>query len=141
MVVPFTLAAQLTSSCCWRPPDAPPLHAAKAHQTNITTITSRIHLRYRNQSRICCNMPHAALGGAFFYLRATLRGTPEEMALLDIGRAERLHREATTAAGTDPDRSATVGRAGHLLAEARLAFDRHAFPEARAAAQQSQAFA
>lgn len=83
----------------------------------------------------------AALGGAFFYLRATLRGTPEEMALLDIGRAERLHREATTAAGTDPDRSASVGRAGRLLAEARLAFDRRAFPEARAAAQQSQAFA
>ena len=56
--------------------------------------------------------------GLLFYLRATPRGTPE-MALLDIGRAERLHREATTAAGTDltvPPRSA-----GGAVAEARLA--------------------
>jgi hypothetical protein len=83
----------------------------------------------------------AVLGGLFVYLRATLRGTPEEMALLEIGRAERLLREAQSAAGTDPDRALSVGRAGRLLTDARLAFDRKAFPEARAAAQQSQAYA
>jgi hypothetical protein len=83
----------------------------------------------------------AVLGGAFFYLRATLRGTPEELALLDLGRAERLIKQAQSSAGTDPDRAATVGRAGRLLTEARLSFDRKAFPEARAAAQQSQALA
>ena len=82
----------------------------------------------------------AAAGGLFVYLKASLRGTPEELALLDIGRAERLHREALGASSTDPARVPLADRAGHLLTEARLSFNRKAFPEARAAAQQSQAF-
>lgn len=81
-----------------------------------------------------------ALGGLFIYLKASLRDTPEELALLDIGRAERLHRDAKTAAGSDPTRASVADRAGKLLTEARLSFDRKAFPEARAAAQQSQQF-
>jgi glucodextranase-like protein len=81
-----------------------------------------------------------ALGGLFFFLKASLRGSPEELALLDIGRAERLQREAATAAAGDPARGPLADRAGRLLTDARLAFDREAFPEARAAAQQSQAF-
>ncbi|HKQ96945.1 MAG TPA: hypothetical protein VJV75_03635 [Candidatus Polarisedimenticolia bacterium] len=82
-----------------------------------------------------------ALGGLFWYLRASLHGTPEELARLDIGRAERLLREAGAAAGKEPSRIASVGRADHLLREAKAAFGRHAFPEARASALQSQAFA
>jgi hypothetical protein len=82
----------------------------------------------------------AALGGLFFYLRASLRGSPEELALLDIGRAERLLREAGQAAGSEPSRAASLGRADRLLKDARAAYGRHAFPEARAAALQSQAF-
>jgi hypothetical protein len=82
----------------------------------------------------------AALGGLFFFLRASLRGTPEDLALLDIGRAERLYRQAQGAASADPARALLADRAGRLLTEARLSFNRKAFPEARAAAQQSQAF-
>ena len=82
----------------------------------------------------------AALGGLFFYLRASLRGSPEELALLDIGRAERLVREAGKAVRSDPQRSSLVGRADRLLGDARAAYGRRSFPEARAAALQSQAF-
>jgi len=82
----------------------------------------------------------AALGGLFYYLRASLRGSPEELAMLDIGRAERLLREAGQAAGAEPARAASVGRADRLLKDARAAFARRGFPEARAAALQSQAF-
>src|SRR5262249_3052760 len=79
--------------------------------------------------------------GGFLYLRGSLRGSPQEMALVDIGRAERLYREAQAAAGNDPDRIASVGRSGRLLSEAHVAFDAKNFPEARAAAQQAQTFA
>jgi len=82
----------------------------------------------------------AAAGGAFFWFRASLKGSPEELALVDIGRAERLYREAQAAAGADNDRVAAVGRVGRLLNDARLAYDRRNYPEARAAAQQSQTF-
>jgi hypothetical protein len=83
----------------------------------------------------------AAAGGAFLYYRTTLRGSPEELALVDIGRAERLYREAQAAAGSDGDRVAAVGRVSRMLNDARLAYDRRNYPEARAAAQQSQTFA
>jgi hypothetical protein len=83
----------------------------------------------------------AAMGGLFFYLKASLRGTPEDLALLDIGRAERLYGEAQAATSGDPGRAALAQKAGTLLTAARVSFDRKAFPEARAAAQQSQAFA
>jgi hypothetical protein len=83
----------------------------------------------------------AALAGGFFYLRSSLHGSPQEMALVDIGRAERLYREAQAAAGNDPDRIAAVGHSGRLLSEAHAAFDAKNFPEARATAQQAQTFA
>jgi len=73
-----------------------------------------------------------ALGGLFWYLKASLHGTPEEMARLDIGRAERLLREAGAAAGKEPSRAASVGRADHLLSEARAAYDKAAKRAAKA---------
>src|SRR5262245_9450644 len=38
-----------------------------------------------------------AAGGAFYWFRSSLKGSPEELALVDIGRAERLYREAQAA--------------------------------------------
>ena len=35
-----------------------------------------------------------AMGGVFYYLRAARRATPEELALQEINRAERMYREA-----------------------------------------------
>ncbi|MGH9750389.1 MAG: hypothetical protein ACRD5D_01245 [Candidatus Polarisedimenticolia bacterium] len=79
----------------------------------------------------------AVLGG-FYYLRAARRATPEELALLDIGRAERMYREAQTTA--DPALKRVVESARKLLDSARLSYERRDWEEARAAAQQSQSF-
>jgi hypothetical protein len=80
-----------------------------------------------------------ALGGLFYYLKAARRTTPEEQALQEISRAERMYREAQ-AAGSDARLARVVESAGKLLSSARLSYDRQDFPEARAAAQQSQSF-
>lgn len=79
-----------------------------------------------------------AVGGIFYYLKAARRDTPEEAALHEIGRAERMYREAQAAAG--PDLVRVVESARKLLDSARLSFERQDFVEARAAAQQSQSF-
>jgi Glucodextranase, domain B len=81
-----------------------------------------------------------ALGGAFYFLKAARRDTPAELALQEIGRAERMHGEAQAAGGTDAAKARVVESAGKLLASARLSYDRQDFLEARAAAQQSQSF-
>ncbi|HXH28091.1 MAG TPA: FecR domain-containing protein, partial [Candidatus Polarisedimenticolia bacterium] len=81
-----------------------------------------------------------ACGGALYFLKAARRETPAELALQEIGRAERMHGEAQAAAGTDAARARVVDSAGKLLASAHLSYDRQDFIEARAAAQQSQAF-
>ena len=39
-----------------------------------------------------------AMGGVFYYLRAARRTTPEELALQEINRAERMYREAQASA-------------------------------------------
>ena len=83
------------------------------------------------------------VGGVVYYLKASLRGSPEDLALMEIGRAERLYHDAQAAPGEGAERAeraATIATSGRLLNEARLAFDSQRFPEARAAAQQSQAF-
>ena len=79
-----------------------------------------------------------ALGGVFFYLRAARRATPEELALQEINRAERMYREAS--AGADPSFARVIESAGKILDSARLSYERKDFVEARAAAQQSQSF-
>jgi hypothetical protein len=79
----------------------------------------------------------AVLGG-FYYLRAARRATPEELALQEIGRAERMYREAQTTA--DPALKRVVESARKLLDSARLSYERRDWEEARAAAQQSQSF-
>jgi hypothetical protein len=79
-----------------------------------------------------------AIGGGFYFLRAARRATPEELALQEIGRAERMYREAQTTA--DPSLRRVVDNARKLLDSARLSYDRMDYPEARAAAQQSQSF-
>jgi outer membrane lipoprotein-sorting protein len=79
-----------------------------------------------------------ALGGVFFYLRAARRATPEELALQEINRAERMYREAS--AGADPSFARVIESAGKILDSARLSYERKDFAEARAAAQQSQSF-
>jgi len=79
-----------------------------------------------------------ALGGVFFYLRAARRATPEELALKEINRAERMYREAQ--AGADPSFARVIESAGKILDSARLSYERKDFAEARAAAQQSQSF-
>ena len=79
-----------------------------------------------------------ALGGVFYYLRAARRATPEEMALQEINRAERMYREAQAAA--DPSYARVIESAGKILDSARLSYERKDFVEARAAAQQSQSF-
>ena len=81
------------------------------------------------------------LGGLFYYLRASLRSTPEELALQEIGRAERMQREAQGAATSDPRSQRVVESVGQLITEARASFDRREFTEARAEAQQAQSFA
>jgi hypothetical protein len=79
-----------------------------------------------------------ALGGLVYYLNAARRTTPDEEALQEISRAERLFREAQTSADANLQR--VVDSAGKLLASARLSYDRKDYSEARAAAQQSQSF-
>jgi len=79
-----------------------------------------------------------AMGGVFFYLRAARRATPEELALQEINRAERMYREAS--AGADPSFARVIESAGKILDSARLSYERKDFVEARAAAQQSQSF-
>lgn len=79
-----------------------------------------------------------AVAGGFYYLRAARRATPEELAIQEIGRAERMYREAQTTA--DPSLKRIVESARKLLDSARLSYDRLDYPEARAAAQQSQSF-
>jgi hypothetical protein len=80
----------------------------------------------------------AALAGGFYYLRAARRSTPEELALQEIGRAERMYREAQTTA--DASLKRVVDSARKLLDSARLSYERQDWAEARAAAQQSQSF-
>jgi glucodextranase-like protein/FecR-like protein len=79
-----------------------------------------------------------ALGGVVYYLRAARRATPEELALLEINRAERMYREAQAMA--DASYTRVIESAGKILDSARLSYERKDFPEARAAAQQSQSF-
>lgn len=78
------------------------------------------------------------LGGLVYYLNAARRATPEEMALQEISRAERMYRQAQTTADASLQR--VVASAGKLLDSARLSYDRKDYAEARAAAQQSQSF-
>ncbi len=80
------------------------------------------------------------LGGLVYYVKAARRATPEAEALQEIGQAERMHREAQAAAGSDERLQRVVESAGKLLASARLSYDRQDFGEAGAAAQQSQSF-
>ena len=82
----------------------------------------------------------AALGGLFYYLKASLRSTPEDLAMQDLARAEGQYREAQAAVAGDPVRRKAVNRAGRFLETARRANDRREFVEARAAAQQSLSF-
>lgn len=79
-----------------------------------------------------------AAGGTVWYLQAARATTPEEVALQEIGRAERLLREAQ--ANAKPDMARVVESAGKLLGAARLSYNRGDFVEARASAQQSQSF-
>ncbi len=79
-----------------------------------------------------------AMGGVFYYLRAARRVTPEEMALQEINRAERMYREAQATA--DASYARVIESAGKILDSARLSYERKDFAEARAAAQQSQSF-
>ena len=79
-----------------------------------------------------------AMGGVFYYLRAARRATPEELALQEINRAERMYREAQATADTTYAR--VIESAGKILDSARLSYARKDFEEARAAAQQSQSF-
>src|SRR2546425_5038184 len=79
-----------------------------------------------------------AMGGVFYYLRAARRTTPEELALQEINRAERMYREAQASA--DASYARVIESAGKILDSARLSYERKDFAEARAAAQQSQSF-
>jgi hypothetical protein len=81
-----------------------------------------------------------ALGGVVYYLRAARLATPEEQSLQEIGRADRMYREAQASAGSDEKLQRVVDSAGKLLASARLSYDRQDWTEARAAAQQSESF-
>ncbi len=81
-----------------------------------------------------------AIGGVVYYVKAARRATPEVLALQEIGRAERMHREAQAAAGGDEKLQRVVESAAKLLASAKISYDRQDFAEARAAAQQSQSF-
>lgn len=79
-----------------------------------------------------------AMGGVFWYLRAARRATPEELALQEINRAERMYREAQAIA--DAPYARVIESARKILDSARLSHERKDFDEARAAAQQSQSF-
>jgi hypothetical protein len=79
-----------------------------------------------------------SVGGVFYYLKAARRATPEEAALQEISRAERMYREAQTTA--DATLSRVVESARKFLDMARLSYERREFVEARVAAQQSQSF-
>ena len=79
-----------------------------------------------------------AMGGVFYYLRAARRTTPEELALQEINRAERMYREAQASA--DASSARVIESAGKILESARLSYERKDFLEARAAAQQSESF-
>jgi len=81
-----------------------------------------------------------AMAGGFYYLKAARRDSPQEMALQEIGRAERMYREAQASGGDDARLARVVENSGKLLSSARLSYDRQDFTEARAAAQQSQSF-
>src|SRR6058998_3094011 len=76
-----------------------------------------------------------AVGGLFYYLKAARLATPEEAALQEISRAERMYREAQSTA--DAGLSRVVESARKSLDSARLSYERREFPEARVAAQQS----
>lgn len=78
-----------------------------------------------------------ALGGLFFYLKASLRISPEDLASREIERAVKLHQEAAEAAGEDPGLRRTVERSAKLLSSAREARSRGEYVGARAAAEQS----
>jgi len=79
-----------------------------------------------------------AMGGVFYYLRAARRATPEELALEEINRAERMYREAQATA--DASYARVIESSGKILDSARLSYERKDFADARAAAQQSQSF-
>ena len=79
-----------------------------------------------------------AMGGVFYYLRAARRVTPEELALQEINRAERMYREAQASA--DASSARVIESAGKILDSARLSYERKDFAEARVAALQSQSF-
>ncbi len=78
-----------------------------------------------------------ALGGLFFYLKASLRMSPEDLAIREIERAAGIYQDASLAAGEDPGLRRTVARSAKLLDSARQARDRAEFVGARAAAEQS----
>jgi len=78
-----------------------------------------------------------ALGGLFFYLKASLRMSPEDVAIREIERAAKLHQDASLAVGEDPGLRRTVERSAKLLTSAREARGRGEFIGARAAAEQS----
>ncbi|MCZ6695804.1 MAG: FecR domain-containing protein [Acidobacteria bacterium] len=80
-------------------------------------------------------------GGLSYYLSAAHRASPENRALKEIGRAERMLQEARSAIGEDPESGENVDRSEILLVEARGSFEREKFDEARAEALQSQSFA
>src|SRR5437867_7522952 len=79
-----------------------------------------------------------AIGGVFYYLRAARRTTPEELALQEINRAERMYREAQASA--DASSARVIESARKILESARLSYERKDSLEARAAAQQSESF-
>jgi len=81
-----------------------------------------------------------AVGGVVYFVKAARHATPQEDALQEIGRAERMHREAQAAAGADEKLQRVVESAAKLLASSRISYDRQDFVEAHAAAQQSQSF-
>ncbi|MFQ5877391.1 MAG: FecR domain-containing protein [Acidobacteriota bacterium] len=82
-----------------------------------------------------------ALGGIFYYLKAARRSGPGELALQEIGRAERMYEEASSSASDDPRVRRIVESAGKLLDAARTSYGRQDYDDARATAQQSQSFA
>ena len=78
-----------------------------------------------------------ALGGVFYYLKASLRVSPEESASRQIGRATNLLTDARQTARENPTLSRSVSRSGRLLESAREAMQLKEFVGARAAAEQS----
>ena len=82
-----------------------------------------------------------ALGGLFYYLKAARRASPGEMALQEINRAERIHREAEAAASGEARLERIVESSGKLLHTARISYERQDYDDARTAAQQARSFA